>query len=41
MDLNDVIERGFIPGIQKVGFLWEQGEYFLPELISRGRSIES
>lgn len=29
-----VVEKGYIPGIQKVGDLWEQGEYFLPELIT-------
>ena len=34
MDLNGVIEKGYVPGIQKVGDLWEQGEYFLPELIT-------
>ena len=28
LDLDAVIERGFIPGIQRVGVLWEQGEYF-------------
>jgi len=33
MDLTEVIEKGFIPGIKKVGQLWEEGEYFLPELI--------
>lgn len=34
IDLNEVIEKGFVPGIQKVGDLWEKGEYFLPELIT-------
>ncbi len=26
IDLNEVIEKGFVPGIQKVGNLWEKGE---------------
>jgi corrinoid protein of di/trimethylamine methyltransferase len=34
MDLLEVVEKGFVPGIQEVGELWERGEYFLPELIT-------
>lgn len=34
MDLNEAIEQGFIPGIEKVGQLWQEGEYFLPELVT-------
>ena len=41
LDLIDVIEKGFIPGIQKVGDLWEQGEYFLPELITSSECMKS
>lgn len=41
MDLNEVIEKGYIPGIQKVGSLWEQGEYFLPELISSAECMKT
>ncbi len=41
LDLNAVIEQGFIPGIQKVGDLWEQGEYFLPELITSAECIKA
>ncbi len=33
VDARDSITRGFTPGIQKVGELWEEGEYFLPELV--------
>lgn len=33
MDLMDVIEKGFASGIRKVGELWEEGEFFLPELM--------
>ncbi|MFX1552878.1 MAG: B12-binding domain-containing protein [Promethearchaeota archaeon] len=38
MNLLDVIENGFAAGIRKVGELWEDGEYFLPELM-RGAQI--
>jgi len=34
LDLPAAIERGFIAGIRRVGELWENGEYFLPELIT-------
>ena len=29
----DSIDRGLTPGIQQVGKLWEEGEYFLPQLV--------
>ncbi|MFX1344495.1 MAG: B12-binding domain-containing protein [Promethearchaeota archaeon] len=38
MNLMDVIEKGYAAGIRKVGELWEEGEYFLPELM-RGAQI--
>jgi len=38
MNLLDVIEKGFAAGIRKVGELWEEGEFFLPELM-RGAQI--
>lgn len=41
MDLNKVIEEGFIPGIQQVGILWEEGEYFLPELITSAECMKA
>ena len=41
MDLNEIIERGYIQGIQKVGQLWEEGEYFLPELITSAECMKS
>jgi len=40
-DLLAVIERGFVPGLQKVGELWEQGDYFLPELISSAEAMKA
>ena len=41
MDFNEVIEQGFVPGIQKVGELWENGEYFLPELITSAECMKA
>jgi len=41
LDLLEVINRGFVPGIQKVGELWEKGDYFLPELISSAESMKA
>ena len=32
-DANDIIENGLALGIRKVGDLFEEGEYFLPELM--------
>jgi corrinoid protein of di/trimethylamine methyltransferase len=41
LDLTEVIEKGYVPGIQKVGELWEKGDYFLPELISGGECMKA
>lgn len=41
LDLNEVIEKGCVPGIQKVGDLWEKGEYFLPELITSAECMKA
>jgi corrinoid protein of di/trimethylamine methyltransferase len=41
MDLIEVIEKGFVPGIQKVGEMWEKGEYFLPELITSAECMKA
>jgi len=38
MNLVDVVEKGYAAGIRRVGELWEEGEYFLPELM-RGAQI--
>jgi len=35
------MEKGYIPGIQRVGDLFEQGEYFLPELITSAACMKS
>ncbi len=41
LDLQDVIEKGYIPGIRRVGLLWESGDYFLPELISSAACMKA
>ncbi|MFZ2055666.1 MAG: corrinoid protein [Candidatus Aminicenantales bacterium] len=41
LDLNEVIENGYVPGIQKVGDLWEKGDYFLPELITSAACMKA
>ena len=41
LDLLEVIEKGYVPGLRKVGELWETGEYFLPELISSAESMKA
>jgi trimethylamine corrinoid protein len=41
LDLKEVIEKGYVPGIQKVGKLWEKGEYFLPELITSAECMKA
>jgi trimethylamine corrinoid protein len=40
LDLLEVIEKGYVPGIQEVGRLWEEGEYFLPELITSAEAMK-
>ena len=41
LDLLEVIEKGYVPGLQKVGELWEKGDYFLPELISSAEGMKA
>ena len=38
LNLLEVIEQGYADGIRRVGELWEEGDYFLPELM-RGAQI--
>jgi corrinoid protein of di/trimethylamine methyltransferase len=35
------IEEGLVPGIRKAGELWEEGEYFLPELVSSAQAMKA
>lgn len=36
---KEILDKGLIPGIRKVGNLFEAGEYFLPELIVSGEAM--
>jgi trimethylamine corrinoid protein len=40
MDLLKVIEKGFGEGIRMVGDLWDDGEFFLPELMSGAQIMQ-
>lgn len=41
MNLLDVIEKGFGEGIRKVGELWDDGEFFLPELMAGAQVMQA
>lgn len=41
VDPRESITSGFTPGIQKVGELWEEGEYFLPELVAGAEAMKA
>ena len=38
---SESLEKGFIPGIQEAGRLWESGDYFLPELIASAEAMKA
>lgn len=40
LSLLEVIEKGFGEGIRRVGDLWDQGEFFLPELMRGAQVME-
>jgi trimethylamine corrinoid protein len=40
-DLVAAIEAGFGAGIRRVGDLWEEGEYFLPELVQGAEAMKA
>jgi methanogenic corrinoid protein MtbC1 len=40
-DLLDAVENGFAAGIRKVGELWDEGEYFLPELVQGAEAMKA
>jgi len=40
IDLLDVIEKGFGEGIRRIGDLWDEGEFFLPELMLGGTIMQ-
>jgi len=38
---NDILTMGLFPGIRKVGELFNAGEYYLPELIVSGKTMQA
>ena len=40
MNLLEVIEKGFGDGIRRIGDLWEEGDFFLPELMLGGTIMQ-
>ena len=40
-DAVAAVEHGFAAGIRDVGVLWEQGEYFLPELVQGAEAMKA
>ena len=36
----EAIEQGFARGIRQAGLLWEEGEYFLPELVTSAEAMK-
>jgi trimethylamine corrinoid protein len=40
-DLLAAVEEGFGRGIRRVGDLWEEGEYFLPELVQGAEAMKA
>jgi len=39
VNASDILNEGLVPGIQEVGELFENGEYFLPELLASGQAM--
>ncbi|MFW9915291.1 MAG: B12-binding domain-containing protein [Candidatus Thorarchaeota archaeon] len=37
----DIVNKALVPGIDKVGELWENGDYFLPELIVSAEAMKA
>lgn len=35
----DILEKGLVPGLQRVGDRFESGEFYLPELIVAGDAV--
>jgi len=41
LDLKQVMDEGFLKGIQEAGVLYEAGEYFLPDLVCSADAMKS
>jgi corrinoid protein of di/trimethylamine methyltransferase len=37
----EAVEQGLVPGIRRAGALWEEGEYFLPELVTAAQAMKA
>ena len=37
----EAIDQGFVAGIREAGNLWEEGEYFLPELVTAAQAMKA
>lgn len=40
-DLLAAVDEGFVAGIRRVGELWEEGEFFLPELVQGAEAMKA
>ena len=40
-ELLPAVENGFVVGIRRVGDLWDEGEYFLPELVQGAEAMKA
>lgn len=41
LPVNRILDDGFVRGIERVGKLWEEGEYFLPELVRGAEAMKT
>lgn len=41
LDLREVMDKGFLLGIREAGALYEEGEYFLPDLVCSAEAMKS
>lgn len=41
MPALEAIDRGLVPGIQEAGRLWDEGEFFLPELVGAAGAMKA
>lgn len=40
MEINRIMDEGFLAGIQEAGSLYEDGEYFLPDLVCAAEAMK-
>ena len=41
MEPLDAVEHGLVPGLREAGRLWEEGEFFLPELVTAAQAMKA